>query len=80
MKDIIFNDRGFYFLARGGEWSYHYNYENYCDINATAAPIKNLESLHVYPNYSHGGVRKERVYQVLKVYSSPKDRFYSVQC
>lgn len=80
MKDIIFNDRGFYFLARGGECSCDNGFVNSYDINATAAPITNLESLHMYPNYRHRGVRKERVYQVLKVYSSPKDRFYSVQC
>ena len=79
MNDLIFHDRGYYFLACGGDLSPDGNYKYYCDVNATNAPIRNLITLHIYPNYRHRGVMRERVYQVLKVYSEPKDRFYS-QC
>lgn len=77
MNDLIFFDIGYYFLACGGNCSQD-NYRNYCcDIHSSNAPIQNLGSLHMYPNYRHRGVRKGRVYQVLKIYSEPKDRFYS---
>ncbi len=80
MNDLIFFDIGFYFLACGGDCSHDHIYEYCCNIHSHKAPIQNLESLHKYPNYTHLGVRKERVYQVLKIYSTPKDNFYSTQC
>jgi hypothetical protein len=80
MNDLIFFDIGFYFLACGGVLAENCHYKFLSDIYTTKTTIQQLGNLYKYPNHIHRGVRNTRIYKVLKIYSTPKDNFYSTQC